>query len=331
MTMQSTSSLDVLALGELLVDMVAAETGDLVSARSFHKAAGGAPANVAVGVARLRGRAGFIGCVGADPFGRFLRQTLIDERVDTTGLMMTADAPTTLALVSRAKSGERDFQFYRNPGADTCLTAEAITDELLGRAQILHVGSLSLTHEPARSATYVALTRARALGLAISCDPNLRVPLWNGDLARARDEINALIRNADLLKISEDELEFLTGTPDPQTGAARLWHDHLRLMVVSLGPAGCWFRCAAGEGHVPGFVVDAIDTTGAGDSFVAGLLVALLDLIPDLRSFDLATLHTVLRRANATGALATTILGAIPALPSRDAMQALIDAPETAA
>ena len=320
-------SLDVLALGELLIDMMAVETGDLVGARSFAKAAGGAPANVAVGVARLGRRAGFIGCVGDDPFGRFLRQTLEEEGVDTTGLVSTTKAPTTLALVSRTADGERDFQFYRSPGADTLLAPASIADDLLRRATILHVGSLSLTDEPARSATLDAVGRARAFGLTICCDPTLREPLWRGDLQRAKAEILGLMRQSQIIKVSQEELAFAAGTDDPQAGAAALWHDDLRLLVVSLGADGCWFRCAAGEGYVPGFKVTTLDTTGAGDSFVAGMLASLLELGADLQSPDAALAREALRRANAVGALTTTGLGAIPALPRRADLEPLLGRP----
>jgi fructokinase len=314
----------VLALGELLIDMVAAETGDLVHARSFEKAAGGAPANVAVGVARLDRRAGFIGSIGDDPFGRFLRLTLEDEGVDTTGLITTPDAPTTLALVSRTEEGERDFQFYRSPGADTLLTAEAIADDLLRRARILHVATLSLTDEPARSATLDAVRRAREFGLTICCDPTLREPLWRGDLRRAHAEILGLIGKAHIVKVSQEELAFTAGTDDPVQGAATLWHDDLRLLVVSLGKDGCWFRCASGGGYVPGFAVHAVDATGAGDSFVAGMLSSLLDLGADLEALRAELVQVALRRANASGALATTKLGAIPALPQRAEVERLL-------
>lgn len=313
--MSGTAQLDVLALGELLIDMVAEDIGDLVGATSFHKAAGGAPANVAVGVVRLGRQAGFVGCVGDDPFGRFLRQTLEREGVVTDGLRTTNQAPTTLALVSRAASGERDFQFYRSPGADTLLDASMIDDALLRRAKIVHVGTLSLTHEPARGATYHAIRRAREFGALVSVDPNLRAPLWNGDLERARREMLELIGYANILKISEEELAFVTGATAISTGIGQLWHDGLHLAVVTMGDQGCWFRSHNDEGHIDGFAVQAIDTTGAGDSFVAGVLSMLLDLHVDVANPDPATLRRALRLANAAGALTTTALGAIPALP----------------
>lgn len=319
--------IDVLALGELLVDMVAEETGDLVGAHRFQKAAGGAPANVAVGLARLGRRSGFTGCIGDDPFGRFLQQTLEQEGVDTAGLMTTSEAPTTLALVSRAANGERDFQFYRSPGADTLLRAESIPDDLLRDATVLHVGGLILTHEPARGAALDAVGRARDFGLTISCDPTLREPLWD-DLPRAHEEILGLFSRSHIIKVSHEELVFTAGTRDPATGARYLWHDDLRLFVVSLGPDGCWFRCADGEGYVPGFAVDAIDTTGAGDSFVAGLLASLFDLGVDLRAPDAPRVREALRRANAAGALTTTALGAIPALPRRVDVERLLSSRE---
>jgi fructokinase len=323
--MPSTAQLDVLALGELLIDMVAEDIGDLVGATSFHKAAGGAPANVAVGAVRLGRQAGFVGCVGDDPFGRFLRQTLEREGVATDGLRTTKEAPTTLALVSRAASGERDFQFYRSPGADTLLAASMIDDDLLRRAKILHVGSLSMTHEPARGATLHAITRAQEGGALVSVDPNLRPPLWNGDLERARREMTTLIAHANILKISEEELAFVTGATAISTGVAQLWHDTLYLAIVTMGEGGCWFRSRNDEGHIDGFAVQAIDTTGAGDSFVAGVLSLLLELHVDVANPDPATLRRALRLANAAGALTTTALGAIPALPRMEAVLRLAE------
>lgn len=308
---------DVIACGELLIDFVSTESDVTVAqAPAFQKAAGGAPANVAVGVARMGHRAGFAGQVGDDPFGRYLVDTLADAGVDTGGISFTTEARTALAFVSLRADGERSFVFFRHPSADMLWRPEDVDEAYVSATRIFHYGSISLISEPSRSATLRAVDCARRAGALISYDPNLRLALWPAADA-AREGMLYGWRYADIVKINEEELEFLTGESDMARAARQLWYDDLRLLVVTRGAAGCAYFTPGGAGASPGFTVDAVDTTGAGDGFVAGLLSGLLDA--DLE-WNRAELERALRLGNAVGALTTTRRGAIPALPTREAV-----------
>ncbi len=314
---------DVIACGELLIDFVSTESGvTLAEAPAFKKAAGGAPANVAVGVARLGYRAGFLGQVGEDDFGHFLADTVAETGVNVGGLRFSDAARTALAFVSLRADGERSFMFYRHPSADMLWRPEDVDAEYAGSTRIFHYGSISLIGEPSRSATLAALAYARDGGALISYDPNLRLALWpSADAARAG--ILAGWPHADLAKVSEEELEFLTGETDLARGARALWHDRLKLLVVTRGGAGSVYFTPREDGFVPAFRVEPVDTTGAGDGFVAGLLAGLLD--QGLR-FERAVIESALRLGNAVGALATTQRGAIPAMPTRATVDAFMAA-----
>ncbi len=313
--------LDVIACGEMLIDFVSTQSGvTLAEAPAFVKAAGGAPANVAVGVARLGRRAGFMGQVGEDDFGHFLTDTIAQAGVDVGGITFSSEARTALAFVSLRADGERSFMFYRHPSADMLWRPQDVNAVYAGGTRIFHYGSISLIGEPSRSATLAALGHARAGGAVISYDPNLRLALWPSAEA-ARAGILAGLPHANLVKVSEEELAFLTGVEDLAEGAARLWHTALKLLVVTRGPAGCAYFTRDSRGEVPGFVVEPVDTTGAGDGFVAGLLTGLLD--GGLR-WERAEIEAALRLGNAVGALATTQRGAIPALPTRAAVEAFM-------
>ena len=311
---------DVVCLGELLIDFVSLESGvSLERAPSFQKAPGGAPANVAVGLARLGHAVGFIGKVGDESFGHFLANVLQGNGVDISGLSFDSETRTMLAFVSLTSEGERDFMFYRHPSADMRLTPDEIPKALIQQATIFHYGSISLISEPCRSATYYALDIAREAGLLISYDPNLRLGLWESE-ERAKQEILAGMRSADLVKINDDELEFLTGTRNLEDGAKQLLTFGPKLIVVTLGGEGNFFYTGTAAGHVPGNALRAVDTTGAGDGFVAGLLSELLAYSKPGEAYVFpgkAALEACCRVANAVGALATTKRGAIPALPTR--------------
>lgn len=303
----------VLSLGELLIDFVSTVSGvSLAGAPAFQKAPGGAPANVAVGLARLGVSSAFMGKVGDDDFGHFLADTLAENGVDVSPLRFSSAARTALAFVSLRADGEREFMFYRNPSADMLFTPGEVDISAVRQARIFHYGSITLIHEPSRSATLHALETAADAGLLVSYDPNLRLNLWSG-ADEARAEILAGLRFAHVVKVSDEELVFLTGIEDMNRAAAKLWHDKMRLLVVSEGARGCRYYTVSQRGHVPGFTVDAVDTTGAGDGFMAGVLCRILqdaDLLADR-----ARLENALRFANAVGALTTTKRGAIPALP----------------
>ncbi len=314
---------DAVCLGELLIDFVPTVSGtSLIDAPAFQKAPGGAPANVAVGLARRGTPSAFMGKVGDDPFGHFLAQTLAAAGVEVGPLRFATEARTALAFVSLTAEGEREFMFYRHPSADMLWTPAEVDEAAIRRARLLHYGSISLIVEPARSATLHAIEVARAAGLLISADPNLRLALWP-DAEAARAGLRLAIEHAQIVKLSDDELDFLTGTDDPAAARAELWHDRLELMVITRGTGGCVYLTRALAGAVPGFKVDAIDATGAGDGFTAGILHGLLADPGTLG--DPARLGALCRFANAVGALTTTARGAIPALPTRERVQAFLD------
>lgn len=335
-----------ICLGELLVDMVsdAAESdaasdasadaaGDSAFARApgFLKAPGGAPANVAVGFQRLGVDARFIGQVGSDPFGDWLRGVLKNEGVDVAHLLKSQIARTTIAFVATRQDGKKDICFYRNPGADALLAATDIRPSVFENAHIFHCGSVTLSQSPAREAQIRAVKMAIERGLLISFDPNWRPSLWH-DPKEARALIWEMIPYCDVVKIADEEWEFVTGTPDFNEGASLIRAEGPPLVVMTQGAQGASFHCktVSGEtssgtpatdglvsGHVPGFFVRAIDTLGAGDAFVAGMLCRLSEFRLFRDAWNEADLRDVLRFANACGALATQTRGAIPGLPTR--------------
>lgn len=311
--------MSVVCFGELLIDFVALERGVTVGeASGFQKAPGGAPANVAVAVARLGHEAAFIGQVGDDPFGHFLAEILNAEGVNTAGLTFSQAARTALAFVSLTAEGERSFVFYRHPSADMLMRPEDVNLSVIQGRKIFHFGSITLIDDPCRSATLMAAQRAHADGLLISYDPNLRLSLWPSADA-ARNGMLTGLNYAHVVKISDDELEFLTGGLDIKP----LWREQTQIIVVTRGSRGSSVYTRSGRYDVPGFSVRTLDTTGAGDGFVAGLLVGILEHWGD----HIQHLPEILRFANAVGALATTQYGAIPALPSRIAVENFMKGP----
>ncbi len=307
---------NAICLGELLIDFVPTVTGTgLTDAPAFIKAPGGAPGNVAVGLARLGVKSAFMGKVGDDAFGHFLADTLAEAGVDVGPLRFSSEARTALAFVSLRSDGEREFMFYRHPSADMLFTPREVDMDAISRAKLLHFGSISLIGEPSRSATLYAVDAARAAGGLVSYDPNLRLPLWP-DADAARKGMLLGLSKAHIIKLSDDESEFLTGLSDLKAACQALWHEDLKLMVVTRGRAGCVYFTPSFTGMVESFTVEAVDATGAGDGFVAGLLQGLL---ADPSTFqDETRLRELCRFANAVGALATTERGAIPALPNRE-------------
>src|SRR5947209_5399395 len=310
----------VICLGEALIDFVADTAGvSLEECPGFRKAPGGAPANVAVGLARLGVPASFVGKVGDDPFGRFLRDTFTAAGVDTRPMILSSEARTGLAFVSLMANGERDFMFYRNPSADMLLRWDEVPESLFTGARILHHGSITLIGEPNRTATVVAAAHAREAGCLVSYDVNLRLPLWESEAA-AREGIKDGLTGVHLIKVSEEEGEFLFGTRTPEETASKLLLGGARLVVVTRGAAGVYCRWWLGdqlmELNAPGFSVDAVDTTGAGDGFVAALLAGVL-AEPALEEIPPERMQAILTLANAVGALTCTRKGAIPALPTR--------------
>ena len=318
---------DVVALGELLIDFVPTVSGvTLIEAPAFKKAPGGAPANVAAGLVKLGTSCAFLGKVGDDAFGWFLKATLDEVGVSTQGLVFSEEARTALAFVSLCADGEREFMFYRHPSADMLYTPDEVAYDLIQSAKVFHLGSISLITEPSRSATLAALEAARQHRVIVSYDPNLRLPLWP-DAQAAQTNILSIWPQADVIKVSEEELLFLTGLADIDQAVEALWHDRLQLLIVTLGKHGCRYFTRQFKGQVQGFTVQAVDTTGAGDGFVAGLITGLLS--HPRAWYEEDALREVCRMANAVGALTTTQRGAIPALPTKAQVEAFLQAAET--
>jgi fructokinase len=314
---------DVVTLGELLIDLVAdgRETGDKLF---FEANPGGAPANVAATLAKLGKRCAFLGMVGNDQFGIFLRNILAKNGIDVTGLKFSDNVHTTLAFVHLGEHGDRSFSFYRNPGADLMLHESDVDFQIIDNTKIFHFGSLSMTDEPSKSATLAAVAYARKHHKLISFDPNYRPLLWKS-ISQARSTIIQTLESVDILKISDNEMELLTGTSDLETGSAALYEMGIQVVLITLGARGCFYRCRDGKGMVPGYAVKTIDTTGAGDAFFGGVLYCLCEKDPtQLARMRADEWEEILRFANGVGALTTTGKGAIPALPSLAEVKALL-------
>lgn len=323
---------EIVCLGEALIDFVANESGVGVgNASGFVKAVGGAPANVAVGVARLGLSSAFLGKVGDDPFGRFIEQTFINDSVDTSGMVFDKHNRTGLAFVSLTKSGERDFCFFRNPSADMLYDKKELHERLIIGARCLQYGSITLIQEPSRATTLCAAQLARDHNLLVSYDPNLRPLLWNS-LEDAQIGLLSGVPFADIVKVSEEELAFilhpnaiLFETPPEPAEIERLAvqfcerFPKVQLLAVTRGAKGCYWRANWGSvGSIQAGKVSAVDTTGAGDGFVAGMLHKLLAFDVELQKLpdDSETLREVFGFACTVGTLTTLQKGAIPALPT---------------
>lgn len=315
---------DVLCFGEVLIDFVPTVSGvSLIEAEAYKKAPGGAPANVAVGLSRLGIHSSFMGMVGDDAFGHFLIQILRENNVNVESVRYSKKARTALAFVSLQKNGERDFMFYRNPSADMLYSAEEVDDKVIQSSRIFHFGSITLIDEPVRTATLRAIDVASRANCLISYDPNLRLNLWPSADA-AREGIMLVWDKVQIIKVSDEELFFLSDENEIEKGIKKLWRASIRLMVVTCGAQGAYYATSAGIFKVPGFTVNAVDTTGAGDGFVAGLLAGLVDA-PDALN-DSKELFKICQRANSVGALTATQRGAIPALPTLEQVEKFLKA-----
>lgn len=308
---------DITALGELLIDFT--QAGE----RLFEQNPGGAPANVLTAARRLGLSAAFIGKVGRDMHGEFLRDTLDSAGIDTRGLVMSDEAFTTLAFVALGENGERSFSFARKPGADTLLRTDELPLELIGTSRIFHVGSLSLCAEPARSATLAALEYARKAGCLISYDPNYRPALWESAEA-AREQMRSVLEYAQLVKISDEEAELLTGFIEPEQAAAALVNGGAYLAAVTLGADGVYIAARDGGRRVPGYRVEAVDTTGAGDAFWGAFLYSLLSSGEAPQTIGIKSAVKYAGFANAAAALCVTRRGAIPAMPGLEDVEKFI-------
>ncbi len=314
---------DVTALGEMLIDFT--ENG--VSGQGnplFEANPGGAPCNVLAMLQKLGRKTAFIGKVGNDGFGRMLRQTGESAGIDMGGLAADERVHTTLAFVQTAPDGDRDFSFYRGPGADMMLSPEEVPAALIENAKIFHFGTLSLTDEPVRSATVKAVALARKAGAVISFDPNLRPPLWR-DMYVAKAMIAWGLAQADVVKIADNELEFMTGKTDFDAGAVELLEEYsnIRLLNVTAGSDGSYAYTGGARAFVPAFRLGGtIETTGAGDTFCAAVLNYILDR--GLNDLSAEELTAMLRFANAAAYLVTTKKGAIRSMPEREQIDEIL-------
>ena len=310
--------IDVVALGELLIDFAAKST-DASGYPTMAANPGGAPGNFLAALNAYGKKTAFLGKVGNDAFGHLLLGTLKAACIETKGIVVDDSVFTTLAFVTFDENGDRSFSFARKPGADTQLTWEEIDKSLIDDARVFHFGTLSLTDEPVRTATQKAVAYAKERGKLITCDPNLRKPLWPSEDA-AREQILWGLHQADVVKLSDEEVRFLWNCT-PREGADRLLGDFgVRLAMVSMGPEGCYLENAnaACRVHIP--EVRPVDTTGAGDIFGGSALSRLLELeksIDALTEEDLAYIGSF---AAAAASLSTEVSGGIPSIPEKDAV-----------
>ena len=303
------------AIGEMLIDFTAQETGVLESAVTFRKNAGGAPANVAVCVARLGKRANVVTKLGNDAFGNFLSETLMRENVGTDFVSRTDAANTALAFVARDEKGERSFSFYRNPSADMLLSEEEVKGIPFEKGDILHFGSVDLCDAPVKKAHVAAIKKARKAGTLISFDPNLRYSLWKS-ADELLDTVRAFLPLADLIKVSDEELFDITGISDERKAVESLFQGEVKVVFVTKGKGGASVYTKEAEAWQPTDTNSkVVDTTGAGDSFIGTILYQLLG-----RGLDGLTreeLTEMLYRANRAATVVVSREGAIPAMPTR--------------
>lgn len=312
---------DVISLGEALFDLFAGPEGTtLGTARVFTPEPGGAPANVAIGLARLGIDTGFVGIVGADSFGSRLIELLRDEGVDVTHCLPIEGGQTTIALVASQNSVDQDFVLFR--GADTLLRPQHLDRGYLTGARVFTYGSVSLSGG-ACAAALQAARWAREEGMLVAFDANYRPVVWPGEVAACVSIVEAL-RYADIAKLNAVELKILAGTDDLRAGCRRILDLGVKLCLVTMGADGAWFDDGRSSGIVPGVAVEVVDTTGCGDAFLAAFLASLLAEPRTLNELDRGALLRLVEEANAAGALNATRHGAIPGLPTRAAIDTLL-------
>ena len=312
---------DVIALGELLIDFTMngqSEQGN----NMFEACPGGAPCNVLALLNKMGKKTAFIGKVGKDQFGALLRDTITEAGIDASNLMVDENVNTTLAFVHTFPDGDREFSFYRNPGADMMLTADEVNPEVVKDTKVFHFGTLSMTHEGVREATKKAVETAKANGCLVSFDPNLRPPLWSS-LDLAKEQMEYGFGKCDILKISDNEIQFVSGKEDYDEGIAYLQETYnIPLILLTMGKDGSRAYYKGMRVERPGFSVKAIETTGAGDTFCGSSLNYLVD--HDFENLTEEQLGEMLTFANAAAALVTKKKGAIKAMPVKEEVLELI-------
>ena len=312
---------DVIALGELLIDFTMngqSEQGN----NMFEACPGGAPCNVLALLNKMGKKTAFIGKVGKDQFGTLLRETITEAGIDASNLVVDENVNTTLAFVHTFPDGDREFSFYRNPGADMMLTADEVNPEVVKDTKIFHFGTLSMTHDGVREATKKAVETAKENGCLVSFDPNLRLPLWSS-LDLAKEQMEYGFGKCDILKISDNEIQFVSGKEDYDEGIAYLQEKYnIPLILLTMGKDGSRAYYKGMRVERPGFSVKAIETTGAGDTFCGSSLNYLVD--HDFDNLTEEQLGEMLTFANAAAALVTTKKGAIKAMPVKEEVLELI-------
>ncbi len=314
------NTFDISAFGEILIDfteMGSTEEGQKIFAQN----AGGAPANVLVCATKLGLQTAFLGKVGDDMHGHFLRDTLVAENVGTEGLLVDADYFTTLAFVALSEAGERSFSFARKHGADIMMRPQDIDTDILQASKVFHIGSLSMTTELGRETTLYAIKAAKEAGAIISYDPNYRASLWKEE-KEAVEAMRSLIPYADMMKISDEECELLTGECDPILAGKVLNNKGVPVVCITLGEAGTWISVKGTGMKVEGFKPDRVaDTTGAGDSFWGAFLTASIQSGRTIQEVTLEEVANFARFANATASLCVEEHGAIRAMPTLQQVQ----------
>ena len=313
---------DVVALGELLIDFTEYARSDRGN-KLFEANPGGAPCNVLALLQKLGKKTAFIGKVGNDQFGRILCETINSIGIDSSNLVFDNEIPTTLAFVGKTPDGDRDFSFYRNPGADMMLNADEVDEDLLKNAKIFHFGTLSMTHEAVRGATITAIKKAKENGAIISLDPNLREPLWKS-LDEAKTQMKDALSYCDILKISDNEIEFLTGETDFDEGVKKIREEYnIPLICVTMGKDGSRAYYNDIKVVAGGFYQENIvDTTGAGDTFCGSVLNYICE--NGLENLSEKQIEEMITFANAAASLVTTKAGAILSMPTEAEIEKLL-------
>ena len=307
---------EITALGESLIDFTPSGTSE-AGMRIFEQNPGGAPANALAVFAKFGEKAAFIGKVGNDMHGLFLKETMEKAGIDTKGMIVSDKVFTTLAFVSLNDQGEREFSFARKPGADTCLMEQEVNIDIINETKIFHIGSLSLTDEPCRSATFYALQQAKEAGKIISYDPNYRALLWDS-VESAVAGMRSPLDYVDVMKLSDEETKLLTDIEDPEGAAKALLDKGISLVAVTLGKEGAYVCTKEGGAVVPGFESKVVDTTGAGDSFWGGFLYQLAKSGKRPEEVTLEEAKTFARFGNAVASLCVEKRGGIPAMPTME-------------
>lgn len=306
--------MDVVALGELLIDFTCVSQ-DHEGYPTMAAHPGGAPANFLAALAKFGAKTALLGKVGSDAFGKLLVQTLENANISTQGIAVSEDVFTTLAFVTLDHTGDREFSFARKPGADTCICFEELDLGLIDQAKVFHFGTLSLTDEPARSATQRAVAYAKQQGKLITYDPNLRQMLWKS-MEQAKQQLLWGLSQADVVKISDEEVAFLFGTDAEEGAQYILEHYGVKLVFVTCGAEGCFFQNAVAKGHVPGLSgIKVTDTTGAGDIFGGSAVWKLLQYAKKPEHLNIEELTDIASFACTAAGLSTTGSGGISSVP----------------